>query len=346
MEAAKLVMNAEASSLMLLDEATGNLNVSIPTGPVKDEITGMVIPKNKGIGGWVITYNQPFITNDVVESDIFWKDLSNSFTTRNIICVPLKDDEGKPFGVLQALNKADGKNFESNDVPVFESLALHVASAILRSKKFDKLERHLKEKEMQLSEIHHRLKNNLSMICGLMEFDLEDIADVSAKQVLATTSSRIRSVAKAHALLYEQNSMTDMDLSDYLDSVAMNVERVFDDPTKDISLRVHLDELKLDANRSMLCGLILNELLINAYKHAFINRTSGEVIVRLKRTPNEKVVLIVTDNGIGFESIEEENTSQPNGTFIVKSLSDKLNADVTYTKNPEIGSTCIISFKY
>jgi hypothetical protein len=71
MEATKVIMSAEASSLMLLDELTGDLNVSIPTGPVKDEINGMKIPKNKGISGWVISYNQPFISNDVTESDVF-----------------------------------------------------------------------------------------------------------------------------------------------------------------------------------------------------------------------------------------------------------------------------------
>lgn len=345
MEAAKVVMNAEASSLMLLDESTGDLNVSIPTGPVKDEITGMVIPKNKGIGGWVISYNQPFITNDVVENDIFWKDLSSSFTTRNIICVPLRDEEGNPFGVLQALNKADGNNFESKEVSVFESLAMHVASAILRSRKFDRMEKKLIEKEVQLSEIHHRLKNNLSMISGLMEFDLEVVKDPNSRQVLATTSSRIRSVAKAHSLLYEQDDTTSMNLSAYLDKVAANVEKVFEDPKKDISLKINLDDIVLDANRSMLCGLILNELLINAYKHAFVDRNEGELIVRLKKTPNNKIVLIITDNGIGFEEKSTSDSGYPNGTFIVKSLASKLDAEVNYSNNPDIGSTCIISFK-
>lgn len=346
MEAAKVVMNTEASSLMLLDEATGDLNVSIPTGPVKDEIMGMAVPKSKGIGGWVISYNQPFISNDVVESDIFWKDLSTGFTTRNIICVPLQDSEGRAFGVLQAINKKHGEHFVNEDVPVFESLALHVSSAIERSQKYDELESRLHEREMQLSEIHHRLKNNLSMICGLLEFDMQDIEEPYARQVISSTNSRIRSVAEAHALLYGQHSIGSMDLSQYLGAVANNVQNIFDGSDKDIRLTIRFEEVNLDANRSMLCGLILNELLINAYKHAFVNKEIGEVIVSLKQTSKEKIVIIVTDNGVGFaeKSTPKVKDGKPNGQFIIQSLVNKLDGDITYTNNAEIGSTSILSF--
>lgn len=346
MEAAKVVMNSEASSLMLLDETTGDLNVSIPTGPVKDEILGMAVPKSKGIGGWVISYNQPFISNDVVESDIFWKDLSTGFTTRNIICVPLQDNNGKAFGVLQAINKKGGEHFINDDVPVFESLALHVSSAIERSKRYDELENELHERNMQLSEIHHRLKNNLSMISALLEFDLQDIEDSYIQQVLSSTNSRIRSVADAHSLLYDQRNIGNMDLSQYLGSVANNVQNIFDFADKDIRLHTRFEDVNLDANRSMLCGLILNELLINAYKHAFVNKEIGEVIVSLKQTSKEKIVLIITDNGIGFteKSSPKIKKGKPNGQYIIQSLVEKLDGDITYTNNAEIGSTSILSF--
>lgn len=345
MEAAKTVMQSEASSLMLLDEVTGDLNVSIPTGPVKDEIMGMTVPKTKGIGGWVISYNQPFISNDVVESDIFWKDLSTGFTTRNILCVPLKDSEGKAFGVLQAINKKDNKNFLNEEVPVFESLALHVSSAIERSKKFDELERKVEDRDTQLTEIHHRLKNNLAMISGLIEFDSQKVKDSDAKQILASTNTRIRSVADAHSLLYDHPGETKMNLSKYLVSIAHNVEKVFSDPEKEISLSTRFEDVELDTNRSMLCGLVLNELLINAYKHAFTEKNTGELIVSLKQTTKNKIVIIVTDNGIGFEGDGPKvKDGKPNGQYIIESLVDKLDGGVTYTQNPEIGSTCIFSF--
>lgn len=345
MEAAKTVMQSEASSLMLLDEATGDLNVSIPTGPVKDEIMGMTVPKSKGIGGWVISYNQPFISNDVVESDIFWKDLSTGFTTRNIICVPLQDSEGQAFGVLQAINKKDGQDFLNEDVPVFESLALHVASAIERSKKYDELEEKLHERNMQLSEMHHRLKNNLAMISGLIEFDKQGLKDPYSREILSSTNSRIRSVAEAHSLLYDQPEEIKMDLSKYLTSIVRNVENIFTSPDKEINLSTRFEDIQLDHNRSMLCGLVLNELLINAYKHAFVEKNTGEIIISLKQTRKDKIVLMVTDNGVGFEGEGPKvKDGKPNGQYIIESLVDKLDGEVTYTQNPNIGSTCILSF--
>jgi two-component sensor histidine kinase len=344
MEAAKVVMNSEASSLMLLDESTGDLNVSIPTGPVKDEIMGMRVPKSKGIGGWVISYNQPFISNDVVESDIFWKDLSTGFTTRNIICVPLQDSKGNAFGVLQAINKKGGKSFENEDVPVFESLALHVSSAIERSKRYDEIEEKLKERDMQMMEIHHRLKNNLSMICGLLEFDLRDVKDEKYRDLLSSTNSRIRSVAEAHSLLYDQRDSEKLELSRYLTAIAQNVEKVFDTSEKDIRLNIQLEEITLDPNRSMLCGLILNELLINAYKHAFTKKNTGEIVISLKKTSKDKIALIVTDDGIGFSEESDDKNNRPHGKLIIESLVSKLEGTIRYNKNAEIGSTCFLSF--
>ncbi|WP_290963189.1 GAF domain-containing protein [Gracilimonas sp.] len=344
MEAAKVVMNSEASSLMLLDELTGDLNVSIPTGPVKDEIMGMAVPKSKGIGGWVISYNQPFISNDVVESDIFWKDLSTGFTTRNIICVPLQDNEGQAFGVLQAINKKDGQMFVNEDVPVFESLALHVASAIERSKKFDEVERKLAEREEEILDIHTRLNDNLSAISDLLEFDLEEIRDLDSRKILKATNTRIKSMMNVQPLLSEKSESGTINLSKYLGLIAGQVEQSFEDSDVDVRFTLRFEDAQLDGRRSMLCGLILNELMTAAYKKASSSKEIGEVIVSLKQTGKEKVVVIVTDNGRGTEDIQKDVEGMKSPKAIIRNLAEKLEADLTYTQNPEIGSTSILSF--
>lgn len=344
MEGAKTVMNAEASSLMLLDKMTGELNVSIPTGPVKDKITGMSIPKSKGIGGWVISYNQPFISNDVTESDIFWKDLTDDFTTENIICVPLQDQDGEAFGVLQAINKKDGKPFVNEDVGIFESLALHVSSAIERSREYENMKGMLHEREVQIAEIHHRLKNNLSTICALLEFDLNELSEPKSRRAISAANSRLRAVSIAHSLLYDQKKIDQIFLSKYLGSVIQNIEKVFKDPEKEIYIQSFIEETDLDANRAMLCGMIVNELLINAYKHAFVGKRSGEIVVTLKETPNNEIILIVADNGIGFQEQDNDSSGKPTGKFILKALARKLKAEISFSDNPEIGTACLLKF--
>ena len=297
MEAAKLVMNSEASSLMLMDELTGDLNVSIPTGPVKDEIIGMAVPKSKGIGGWVISYNKPFISNDVVESDVFWKDLSTGFTTRNIICVPLQDSEGNAFGVLQAINKKDGKKFKNEDVPVFEALALHVSSAIERSRKFDELERKLGEREAQLEETNHLYKENLEAVSAFLEFDLKEIENQDIRYLLSAANSRIKSIESAYSVPTDQINANKVNLSEFLSQVAQNVEGIYENDEREAFLNFRFEEVFLDFKRCMYCGLILHELLIRAYNSTLANVDLAEIILSLKQTSKEKIVLIVTDNG-------------------------------------------------
>ncbi len=345
MEAAKVVMNSEASSLMLLDELTGDLNVSIPTGPVKDEIMGMAVPKSKGIGGWVISYNQPFISNDVVESDIFWKDLSTGFTTRNIICVPLQDNEGQAFGVLQAINKKDGQMFVNEDVPVFESLALHVASAIERSKKFDEVERKLAEREAHIPDIYRQLNDNLTAISDLLEFDLGQLTDINSRKVLYATNARINSMMNVQDFLSEEPESATVNLSQYLALITTQVENSHEGSEDEVRLSLRLDEVQLDANKSMVCGLILNELLNRAYKNASTSKEIGEVVVSLKQTGKDKIVVIVTDNGRKPKISPKEIQGNKNPESIIQNLAQKLGAEISFTHNPEIGSTGILSFK-
>lgn len=130
-KAVKLIMQCEASSLMLYEEETDDLVLSIPTGPATDEITGKHIPKDKGIGGWVFMNKEPAIVNNVEEDSRFLGDLDpDLFTTRNIICVPLLNHKKEIIGIIQALNKNDNKNFLRSEIPIFQALANQAAIAI------------------------------------------------------------------------------------------------------------------------------------------------------------------------------------------------------------------------
>lgn len=340
MHATSIVMNTEASSLMLLDAATGELNVSIPTGPVQEDIVGINIPKDKGVGGWVLRNNTPYISNDITKSDLFWKDLSINFTTRNILCVPLRDEQNQPIGVLQAINRKGGGQFVDEDVFVFETLADHVSIAIERARRYDKLMYKLDEKNIQLSELHHRLKNNLATISALIELEMENSGRDHPEEVLKATNSRIKSVANVHSILYDAENSGKINLKDYIQSILENVMTIYRAKQKDINLIHQIDEVSLDANRAMLCGLIVNELAINSFKHAFLNRRKGVVKVTVRFLEGEKILVEVYDDGIGMANEEKG----PNMLYIVHALSRKLKADVSKDSQPGNGSTFRILF--
>tara|TARA_R110002050_G_scaffold60671_1_gene134543 strand:- start:165 stop:1193 length:1029 start_codon:yes stop_codon:yes gene_type:complete len=340
MDATSIVMNTEASSLMLVDEATGRLNISIPTGPIQDQIIGFSIPKDKGIGGWVIKNNNPYVSNNIDESDLFWKDLSSDFTTRNIICVPLKNQEDKVFGVLQAVNRKNDVPFDDRDVFVFETLAEHVALAIHRSQSYEKLLNKLDEKTTQLAEVHHRLRNNLATISALIELELDGIEDVNSLGVLKATNSRIRSVADVHSMLYDSKETGVVELNKYLVNIVQNVARIYDDSNKEIRISYSIAEYSLDVNRAVLCGLILNELAVNSFKHAFQDRKAGKINISVRNIANEKLIIEISDNGVGMNFDEKG----PKSLFIIKALSRKLNASVELSDKFVDGSKISVEF--
>lgn len=138
MEGAKELTFAEASSLMLFDEGSGDLIITVPTGPARAELSGKRIPGDRGIAGWVATNGKPTLVNNVNEDERFIGDLdSGEFKTRNLIAVPLCNAEGKLIGVLETLNAQNG-GFSDNDLELLNALAHQAAIAIDRERLFQK----------------------------------------------------------------------------------------------------------------------------------------------------------------------------------------------------------------
>ena len=324
MTAIQTVLGTEASTLMLLDKATGELNVSIPTGPVKDEIVGFSIPKDKGVGGWVIQNNKEYLSNDVSKDEAFWRDLSSDFKTRNLLCVPLQDRTGEAYGVLQAVNKKDGESFQEEDLEVFKILAEHISLAIQRNQEYDLMEAKLEKKSLLLSETHHRLKNNLFAISALIEMESNRMNEGGSVEVLRNASSRLKSIAHLHSLLYHNDGTDEVDLQVFLNHIIEDVSRIYTKKEIDIQVESDIDDIEIPAELSILCGLTLNELLINAFKHAFLNRNSGNINIRVRNIANEKIQLTLSDDGIGIAASE----NQSDHLFVVHAFVKQMSADI------------------
>lgn len=344
MEATRIVMRSEASSLMLLDEDTGELFVSLPTGPVKEEIKGKSIPKNQGVGGWVVENRRPFLSNNVEETDIFWGDLADDFTTQNILCVPLIDKDDNVMGVIQALNRRKNADFTPHDIPVFQALASHVTVAIERAKQVEDLYSRLKEKEVMLTETHHRIKNNLAAISGLIEMELPSVKDQHAEEVLKTTYTRIQSMTKVHDLLCQKGLFRDIELGIYLKQLTEQIESTMGTEPTNVSINLKAENVHVSANQALLCGLILNELIVNIYKHAFEGLDEGEITIDLFQE-DDNAVLTVTDNGQGLPEDFEFRSGKSIGMWIIDVLLKKLNGKIELDGERE-GAHFRISFPF
>lgn len=344
MNSACQVMEAEASSLMLIDEVTGELHVSVPTGPIKDKIKGMSIPRDKGIAGWVLKSKEPYFTNTLKESDIFWGELSSEFNTKSIMCVPLLNSKKEAMGVLQVLNKLNGKEFTKDEIPVFETLAGHVALSIEKVKEVDDLKKQIKDKEKKLKEVHQGLKSNLAAINALIQLEVPTIEDEAAQFIMKATGSRIEAISNAHHILYNQDEFEYLDLGLYLGRLTSIVSEIFEDEDKEISLLLDMDKIALKASVALTIGLIVNEVLVHMYKDAFVIESYGKITLAIKKDEQNCVAISISDDGSGLKSNLDGSEEDSLGSVIIKTLASKLDATLTQRENEAGGTTFSILF--
>jgi two-component sensor histidine kinase len=344
MNSASQLMDAEASSLMLLDKISADLHVSIPTGPIKDKITGMNIPKDKGVAGWVLKHKKPYLSNTPKDEKIFWEELSSDFETRNILCVPLINSYDEAIGVIQVLNKVNDQNFDESEIPIFESLAGHMALSIEKVREVDDLKKRVQQKEDRLKEVHQTMKGNLTAINALIQLELANVADEHAQFVMKATGSRIETISNAHHILYNQDEFEYLDLGKYLGRLTSVVADFFDYEGKNISLLVEMDKISLKSNVALTGGLIVNEVLVHMYRDAFEGLDTGKIALVVKKDENNCIQIIISDNGKGLVDLLDGSVEDSLGSVIIKALSQKLDATMSQRPNDEGGTTFSITF--
>jgi two-component sensor histidine kinase len=209
-------------------------------------------------------------------------------------------------------------------------------------KQRSELERSLSEKEILLKEIHHRVKNNLSIISGLLELQSNGIEDETAKAAIAVGQNRVASIALIHQRLYQHEEVATIELGGFLHDLLVQVSSIFKKPGTELQTEIDVPETFLDIDTAVPLGLILNELLTNSFKYAFNENRKGFIKIRVCKQKAGEYTLTYTDNGPGIgENINTENTSL--GLRLIRRLSKQLGGDAVYQYNN--GSTFIVRFK-
>ena len=199
-------------------------------------------------------------------------------------------------------------------------ILLAIEDATRRKQAEDFLKDSLKEKEVLLKELHHRTKNNMNAISGLINLQMSAIKDPGIQQLFKETQARIHSMALVHEMLYKTEELSNLDLKDYLEKVARFVAG--DYKTTNVRLNLDLDSAPVSLYVATPCGLIVNELLSNSMKHAFPKNTGGEISLSLRAKGNE-IELTCSDNGIGFPEGFQIEQSRSMGMRLVEQLARK-----------------------
>ncbi|MFP5223723.1 MAG: sensor histidine kinase [Acidobacteriota bacterium] len=205
----------------------------------------------------------------------------------------------------------------------------------------------LKEKEVLLKEVHHRVKNNLQIIASLMSLEShkhQDIPEVA--EAFEQMRSRVRSIALIHEKLYATQTYSEVDMAGYIESLSRSIRDAHARPGQSISLRFELPAVSACLEKALPLGLLANEAVTNAFKHAFAGRETGEVLVRLE-TGDGQLSLLVEDDGVGMApEIRQElarGGSRGLGMQLIKTLSDQLGGSISFPVK-EKGFSILASF--
>lgn len=199
----------------------------------------------------------------------------------------------------------------------------------------------LKEKEIMLREIHHRVKNNLQIVSSLLSLQAPSLTDPRAIELFRESQNRIRSMSLVHEHLYQSDSLAKVDFREYLTSVTSDLVRMYN--VRGVSTVINAEVVHLEIDTAVPVGLIANELLSNALKHAFMGRTEGRIEICLRRRTNGEVELSIADNGIGFPGDFDLQRCDSMGMHLVDGLTKQIDGTLSIEQNN--GSTFVVTFK-
>jgi two-component sensor histidine kinase/HAMP domain-containing protein len=217
-------------------------------------------------------------------------------------------------------------------VEAFNSMTSHLREAIERLwKELDERRRaeeetrqSLREKEVLLKELHHRVKNNLQLVASLLALQSRGASDERVAQALRESRDRIHSMAVIHETLYQSEDFTEIDLAEYMDDLAAHLLRTYGGESQAIGLTTNVDDAELTVDMAMYCGLIVHELVSNAFQYAFPDGLSGQITIDLLSEGDDQVTLCVYDDGVGLPPEVKPGTNSSLGLELVSLLTQQI----------------------
>lgn len=330
-EMASRMLDAKTCSLMLIDEETGELVIAAAQSAGAAYLNRPHIKVGDGIAGLVAREGKPIAVVDVLSDVRFQsKEMAEQEGLRALLSVPLVVRD-RVIGVFNCYRSRPHR-FTDAEVKLLTTLANQTALAIENA--------NLVVRSAIIREMHHRVKNNLQTIAMLLRLQLRDGRDVSGREVLTETINRILSIAAVHEILSVEGFRL-INLRQLLDRVAQNVTHATTRPGLQLSVSVRGDDVYLTSQQATSLALAVNELLQNAFEHAFPHRSEGRVEIRLAQR-DAGLVLEVEDDGQGLPPGFDPMAGDDLGLKIVHALvTEDLGGTLTFSNGA--GTKAIIT---
>jgi two-component sensor histidine kinase len=191
----------------------------------------------------------------------------------------------------------------------------------------------LREKEVLLKEIHHRVKNNLQVISSLLRLQSGYVKDENAKELFRESQNRVRSMALIHQKLYQSEDLARIDFNEYLLSLLAMLFRSYGTHSGTVNLEIHIDPVFLDIDTAIPVGLLVNELVTNSLKYAFPENRSGTIRIDFRTVARGEFLLALRDDGVGLPRDFDLDKVPTLGLRLVKILTSQLGGTLTFHRN-------------
>jgi two-component sensor histidine kinase len=281
--------------------------------------------------GYALRTGKPVISNHLENEQRFrTPELLVEYGIRRAMNVILQGD-GAPFGVLEVDSKSEGE-FSEHDIAFLQGAANILGMAIEQQQYQRKLQAALDRHQMLLKEVNHRVKNSLQVVSSMLQLQANAVGDQTLSERLNAAASRVNAVGRAYERLAYNADYEKIDLVEYLREIIGDLEQTV--APCDIQFEAPA-AIQMAGDRAILVGLIVNELVSNAGKHAYPDCPSGSIWVRVILQPGQRSILIsVHDEGVGLPPGYDPATSKRLGTRMVNALSKQLGGEVARPASP------------
>jgi PAS domain S-box-containing protein len=249
---------------------------------------------------------------------------------------------GERLGIIELYHFSEMRDVSAEELRLWRGMADQAALAIENARLFRKAQQDLEdlsrtekqlresvqEKEVLLREIHHRVKNNLQIISSLLNLQSRRIDDDQVRKSFQASQDRIRSMALVHERLYQSNDLAKVDFLDYINVLIPHLLRSQAVDPDRIDLAIDADQVFLDIESAIPCGLIIGELLSNSLKHAFPDGRRGRIDVSLKPKEDGRLLLCVSDDGMGMDPETDPENAETLGLQLVSALAEQMGAEI------------------
>jgi len=288
----------------------------LPPGPKKP---------GRGLTEYVLRTGKPLLASPEVFAELESRGEVKSVGAPSIdwLGVPLNID-GHTIGVLVVQTYGEGVRYGEEEKNILKFVSDQVAMTVHRKKVEAQIKAQLQEKDVLLKEVHHRVKNNMQVISSLLNLQSRRVKDPAVFEMFKESQRRIRSMALIHERLYQSSDLSRIEFSQYLRNLTTHLFHSYQVDASRVQLKLEAEEVQLNINTAIPCGLIVNELVSNALKHGFPEGRKGELEIGLSAVPEDGYVLKIKDDGVGFPEGLDFRKTETLGMQIINTLVEQI----------------------